>query len=256
MLPAAPNNQPIPVLHDPPPPPSARSISLYSAYSYYQLDSPSDPSPSDSLQVPSSPHTPLPRPQSPLATTPALKVDSQQPGLADQLLQEGIQHHEEDRLTEAAIAFEKSANTPGGSGVGMLMWGLTLRHGWGCPKDESRGFSWLRRAAEAAVGDLKRARAGLNVGAVRGELVFAIFEVGQCFFHGWGVKKDQKMAVSYFQMAAKLGDPDAQQELAFCYANGRGCKKDRKEAAKWYRAAVAQGVSDVGLAWIYKEKFQ
>ena len=77
-------------------------------------------------------------------------------------------------------------------------------------------------------------------------------------------------------MAAKLGDPDAQQELAFCYANGRGCKKDRKEAAKWYRAAVrsthsfvymgaeaslicfqvAQGVSDVGLAWIYKEKFR
>lgn len=172
------------------------------------------------------------------------------------MLQEGIQHHEANRLREAAIAFERSAKTPGGSGVGMLMWGLTLRHGWGCPKDESLGFSWLRRAAEAAVGDLERARAGLDVSAVRGELVLAIYEVGQCFFHGWGVKKDQRMAVSYFQIAAKLGDADAQQELAFCYANGRGCKKDRKEAAKWYRAAVAQGVSDVGLAWIYKEKFQ
>jgi len=72
-------------------------------------------------------------------------------------------------------------------------------------------------------------------------------------------------------VAAKLGDADAQNDLAFCLANGRGCKKDRKEAAKWYRAAVsvdyphssptlssakvAQGVSDVGLAWIYKEKF-
>ncbi|TFY51801.1 hypothetical protein EVG20_g10830, partial [Dentipellis fragilis] len=70
------------------------------------------------------------------------------------------------------------------------------------------------------------------------------------------VKKDQKMGVSYFQVAAKLGDADAQQELAFCLLNGKGCKKDRKEAAKWYRAAVAQGASDVGLAWIYKEKFQ
>ncbi|KAI0297499.1 hypothetical protein B0F90DRAFT_1619121, partial [Multifurca ochricompacta] len=146
--------------------------------------------------------------------------------------------------------------TPGGSGVGMLMWGLTLRHGWGCPKNESLGFSWLRRAAEAAVGDLERARTGIDTSAVRGELVLAIYEVGQCFFQGWGVKKDQKMAMSYFQVAAKLGDVDAQQELAFCYANGRGCKKDRKEAAKWYRAAVAQGASDVGLAWIYKEKFQ
>lgn len=39
-------------------------------------------------------------------------------------------------------------------------------------------------------------------------------------------------------MAARLGDADAQQELAFCLANGKGCKKDRKESAKWYRAAV------------------
>jgi len=130
-----------------------------------------------------------------LANAPALKNDPPQLELADQLLQEGIQHHEANRLREAAIAFERSAKTPGGSGVGMLMWGLTLRHGWGCPKDESLGFSWLRRAAEASVGDLERARAGNDVGAVRGELVLAIYEVGQCFFHGWGVKKDQKMAV-------------------------------------------------------------
>jgi len=27
------------------------------------------------------------------------------------------------------------------------------------------------------------------------ELVLAIHEVGQCFFQGWGVPKDQKMAV-------------------------------------------------------------
>jgi TPR repeat protein len=60
---------------------------------------------------------------------------------------------------------------------------------------------------------------------------------------------------SYFRKAAELGDPDAQQELAFCLCNGKGVKKDRKEAAKWYREAVKGGASDVGLAWIYKEKF-
>ena len=42
----------------------------------------------------------------------------------------------------------------------------------------------------------------------------------------------------YFRVAARLGDPDAQQELAFCLLNGKGCKKDKREAAKWYRAAV------------------
>ena len=44
-------------------------------------------------------------------------------------------------------------------------------------------------------------------------------------------------------MAARLGDPDAQNNLAFCLANGKGCKKDRREAAKWYRAAVSNPYS-------------
>jgi len=156
------------------------------------------------------------------------------------------------------MCFEKSAKEDGGCGVGMLMWGLTLRHGWGCEKNEKIGFKWLRRAAESAVEDLENARIGGSVDSavVQTELVLAIYEVGQCFFQGWGVVKDQKMAVSYYTVAARLGDPDAQSDLAFCLANGKGCKKDRKEAAKWYRAAVAQGQSDVGLAWIYKEKFQ
>ena len=71
-----------------------------------------------------------------------------------------------------------------------------------------------------------------------------------------GVTKDQKTGLSYYQVAARLGDGDAQGDLAFCLANGKGCKKDKKEATKWYRAAVKQGQSDVGLVWRYKEKYQ
>jgi len=56
-------------------------------------------------------------------------------------------------------------------------------------------------------------------------------------------------------VAAQLGDGDAQGDLAYCLANGKGCKKDKKEAARWYRAAVSQGQSDVGLAWIFKDKY-
>jgi hypothetical protein len=187
-------NNPIPLLHEPPP--LSPSTSLYSMYSYYQLDSPHSPhSPeSDTLQVPPTSQAPPSRSPSPMrAQVPS--SDLQKLDLADRLLQEGIQHHQANRLREAAVAFERSATTPGGSGVGMLMWGLTLRHGWGCTKNEGLGFTWLRRAAEAAVGDLERARSGFETSAVRGELVLAIYEVGQCFFHGWGVKKDQKMAV-------------------------------------------------------------
>jgi len=135
----------------------------------------------------------------------------------------------------------------------MLMWGLSLRHAWGCEKDEAKAFKWLKRAAEHSVEDLQGAKEGRE--ALKNELVLAVYEVGQCFFRGWGVTKDKEMGVSYFKTAAQLGDPDAQQDLAFCLANGKGCKKDRKEAAKWYRAAVAQGASNVGLAWIYKPKY-
>ncbi|KAH9836713.1 HCP-like protein [Rhodofomes roseus] len=248
----------------------ASPVSLYSHYSYYPLDSPipSPTSPNAPSNAPSTTHLspdyvpsqsskspPTPAPE-PAPSSSAQRPNLDNPTTAEDFLQLGINHHEANRLTESAVCFEKSATIDGGCGVGMLMWGLAQRHGWGCPQSESAGFRWLRRAAEVAVEDLERARAGQDSGAVKSELVLAIYEVGQSFFRGWGVEKDKKMAVSYFRVAARLGDPDAQQDLAFCLANGKGCKKDKIEAAKWYRAAVAQGVSDVGLAWIYKDKYQ
>lgn len=197
----------------------------------------------------------------PTNSKPTLRSDNvppTEPQTPFDYLQLGIQYHESNRLKDSARYFEKSATEQGGCGVGMLMWGLALRHGWGCKKDEKCGFKWLAKAAESAVADLERARQGrgFDAKAVKEELVIAIYEVGQCFFQGWGVRKDQKMAVSYYRVAAGLGDVDAQQDLAFCLANGKGCKKDKKEAAKWYRAAVAQGASDVGMAWIYKDKYK
>ncbi|KAI0791777.1 hypothetical protein C8Q75DRAFT_715540 [Abortiporus biennis] len=238
--------------------------SLYSNYSYYPPER-INPSPqSSNFHLTPQPLTPqssssrnTPSPTHPTTNEHGEITDPHTP---QDYLQLGIKHHLANRLKESASCFEKSATLNGGCGVGMLMWGLALRHGWGCEKDEIKGFKWLRRAAELAVEDLEGARGGVDTSAVKvrftSELVLAIYEVGQSFFRGWGVEKDKQMGVSYFRVAARLGDPDAQQELAFCLANGKGCKKDRKEAAKWYREAVAQGASDIGLAWIYKEKFQ
>ncbi|KAF7367526.1 hypothetical protein MSAN_00815600 [Mycena sanguinolenta] len=250
--------EPVQLLRKPPSLRASSPVSLYSTYSYYQLDS-ATPSPTDK-QFPSSPSTaaaPSPLKRVEFAPTPA-SPSSSGARTAQEFLQLGIQHHEADRLGESAACFERAATVDGGCGVGMLMWGLALRHGWGCTKNEKQGFKWLRRAAEHAVSDLESARQGgaIDDGAVQTELVLAIYEVGQCFFHGWGIPKDQKMGVSYYAVAARMGDADAQMDLGFCLANGKGTKKDRKEAAKWYRAAVAQGQSDVGLAWIYKEKLQ
>ncbi|KAG9125618.1 hypothetical protein FRC07_006858 [Ceratobasidium sp. 392] len=227
-----------------------RPPSLYSQYSFYSLPNSTPP---DSPHATQGQHPQLrqkPSGSNLNPNTPSPK--DKPPSAAQQYLTRGIAAHEQNNLRESARCFERSATAEGGCGVGMLMWGLSLRHGWGCRKDERTGFKWLRRAAEAAVSDLESARSGEEAKAVRNELVLAIYEVGQCFFHGWGVGQDRPMAVSYFQVAARLGDCDAQQELAFCYLNGKGCKKDMKEAARWYRAAASQGASTVGLAWIYK----
>jgi len=216
-------NEKIPPIALPRHPPvrSDSPASLYSAYSYYQFEnaapsptsfeplsrvSPAPQRPSNAYLQPSLSPIHLQQPQrspyknnnlrasSPLAGNPTPNKPSPTP---QDFLQLGIQNHEANRLKESAVFFEKSAKENGGCGGGMLMWGLTLRHGWGCEKNEKVGFKWLSKAAESAIADLETARSsnGKDTQLVKDELVLAIYEVGQCFFHGWGTSKDRKMAV-------------------------------------------------------------
>lgn len=169
------------------------TYSVYSNYSYYSYDT-AAPSPTGSafsnssdpfntnlrtkngsksnLAVPSPVSSNQPNSRSPLSSSVSVNVNSipihpdptaskavQEPRSALDFLLLGIEHHEADRLNESARCFERSATEGGGCGVGMLMWGLTLRHGWGCPKNEKQAFKWLQRAAESAVGDLEATRA-------------------------------------------------------------------------------------------------
>lgn len=70
--------------------------------------------------------------------------------------------------------------------------------------------------------------AGLkNGGAAKGELVLAIYELANCFRHGWGVGKDPVAARKYYETAANLGDTDAMNEAAWCYEESFGGKKDK-----------------------------
>ncbi len=70
-------------------------------------------------------------------------------------------------------------------------------------------------------------------GAAKGELVLAIFELANCFRHGWGVQKDAVAAKQYYETAANLGDTDAMNEVAWCYDEGFGTKKDRVSRSSW-----------------------
>ncbi|EJT98892.1 hypothetical protein DACRYDRAFT_56647 [Dacryopinax primogenitus] len=183
----------------------------------------------------------------------------------------GISAHGADNLRLAAEHFELAAKLGGGCALGMIMWGLTLRHGWGLRKDVGRGYVWMRKGVERALKEWeveepqgKKIR-GLQpgrgqemikeLGGVRRELVLALGEVARGSMHGWGVKEDKKMGFNYFIVGAQLGDAECAQEVAFCYEKGRGVRKDKMEAARWYRQAIKAGMSDVGLAWIWKPKY-
>ena len=73
---------------------------------------------------------------------------------------------------------------------------LIFRHGWGCTPDPAEAVKYLSAAASnaASIEDLAL-QAGLKKGgAAKGELVLAIFELANCFRHGWGVQVDKVAA--------------------------------------------------------------
>ncbi|GAA6014681.1 hypothetical protein JCM10207_006901 [Rhodosporidiobolus poonsookiae] len=187
-----------------------------------------------------------------------------EPASPDDFLQLGIDLHEQGELERSAWCFEQSAKRGGGCGAGMLMYGLALRHGWGCQVNVALGFRYLTLAAESVVDDIDRVvfggrtltEAEANTRAAKSELVLALHEMGVSYRFGWGTPKDKKLAVSYFKLAADLGDADAQQDVAFMLANGKGCRKDLKAAARYYRLAIEQGAPAFGLSWVYKDKYK
>ena len=72
------------------------------------------------------------------------------PTVAEDYLSQGITYHQQGDMSRSAFYFERSANVDGGCVVGMCMWGMALREGWGARKDPARGFEWIQKAAARA----------------------------------------------------------------------------------------------------------
>lgn len=175
----------------------------------------------------------------------------------DDLLQSAIREHERGNLEIAAQLFKRSGSGDEGLPMGQLMYGLSLRHGWGLQRDEARAIHWLRLAASSSAAVEETAlSAGMTAGGLmKGDLILAIFELGNCFRHGWGVDVDKDLARNYYETAANLGDSDAMYETAWCYETGFGMKKDKYKAAFWYRKSETNGNKIPGMQWIWKPKY-
>ncbi|CCX04526.1 hypothetical protein FPQ18DRAFT_11001 [Pyronema domesticum] len=175
-------------------------------------------------------------------------------------LQNAIRLHEQGNLKESTELFAKLADPEGpNQPLSQVMYGLALRHGWGIEPNQEQAMIYLKSAAkltaeaiESRTKDQQKNKEGIWM---KKELILAIYELGNSFRQGWGVEKDPVAAREYYETAANLGDPDAQNEVAWCYENGFGGKKDKMKAARFYRMAEKQGSKTPGNSWIYKDKW-
>lgn len=147
--------------------------------------------------------------------------------VSDVDIQEAIRLHETGELESATKMFHILAQQ--GNVLSQVLYGLSLRHGWGCQPDPKEAVTYLSAAASnSATIEADALKAGMKKGgAAKGELVLAIFELANCFRHGWGVPIDKVAARHYYETAANLGDTDAMNEAAWCYLEGFGGKKDK-----------------------------
>ncbi|KAF9910853.1 hypothetical protein EC991_005316 [Linnemannia zychae] len=80
---------------------------------------------------------------------------------ADDNIQRAIELHERNQLEEATHYFRLAAQSE--NPLGQLMYGLSLRHGWGCKADPKEAIVYLQRAAEYAMGEMKVIDGGVVV---------------------------------------------------------------------------------------------
>ena len=142
---------------------------------------------------------------------------------AAQLVDKGVEHHENKEYEQAAECFRQAAEQ--GHAVAQSNLGVYYENGWGVPKDAAEAVKWYRAAAEQG-----------NAGAQ--------FNLALCYRNGRGVPKDEAEAVKWYRAAAEQGDAEAQYLLGTLYIMGIGVDKDAAEAEKWFRAAAEQGNAD------------
>lgn len=65
----------------------------------------------------------------------------------------------------------------------------------------------------------------------------AQYSLGNCYFYGFGVAKDQREAVKWLRKAAEQGHASAQNDLGHCYYSGAGVERNQAEAEKWWKKA-------------------
>lgn len=84
---------------------------------------------------------------------------------------------------------------------------------------------------------------------------FAQYNIGYLLANGLGVKKDEKYARRWYELAAQQGDMDAQTNLGLMFQDGVGGERDFKQAALLFEKAARRGhalaQNNLGSAYLF-----
>jgi len=144
----------------------------------------------------------------------------------------------------------------GGSKYGQYVLGMAYLHGKGVESSEEKGYMWLRKAAEQGEPNAQNMVGGFYlVGKVvekdyqeavkwfelsaKGGNMRAYTQLG--FF--WKRNGEPQKSFSNFLSAAKMGDAEAQNEVAWMLYTGEDVPQDLPQAFEWAQKAVKQGYS-------------
>ena len=72
--------------------------------------------------------------------------------------------------------------------------------------------------------------------------------LGNYFYFGDGVPKNEKEAVKWFCAAASKNNPEAQCMMGICCYFGTGVRQNTQQAIKWWQQAATQNDADAKFA--------
>lgn len=95
-----------------------------------------------------------------------------------------------------------------------------------------------------------------DVEIVKNLLPLPLYELGNCYRFGWGVKKSLRTSARLYTFSARLGDLESQLTLTHLYANeGSKICRSKSTIAFWLRQAEREGWSTFNEKWIWKKKY-
>jgi uncharacterized protein len=115
-------------------------------------------------------------------------------------------------------------------------------------------LAFITRYAPA---DESRSRSGNDISKIKAkaEMGFAHeqMQLAFAYFTGDGVPQDAVQAARWYEMAAKAGDPVAENQIGYFNQTGIGVPVNLPRAAHWYQLAAASGLmeGEVNLAVAY-----